>query len=97
MADVAFGLEFLSKATPCHLTVHTECPGADHGGPALDVRRPVTTFLSVTVTLPPHLQPLTFFFNPVNSFGIFELQLLVNVVQKRMLAQLIFLFHFLIN
>lgn len=94
MADVAFGLRFVSKTLLWHLTVHVGCLCAAHRGPALDARIVVITFLSMTAHLPPHLQSLASLFNPANPFGIFELQVLVNVVHKRMLAQLIFLFHF---
>lgn len=55
-------------------------------GADLAARRVVTTFLSVRGPLPLTPMAFLFFFNPVNSFGIFRLQVLVNVVQKRVLV-----------
>lgn len=56
-------------------------------GLVLDVRRGVTIFFSMSVSPSPFPAPMAFCSpNPVNSFGIFGLQVLIEVVQKRMLA-----------
>lgn len=62
--------------------------------PALSIRRVLYHFSHPESPLA-SIPASAVFFHPVNSFGIFGLQVLVNVVQKRMLAPSdLCLFHF---